>query len=116
MAVKNTIDFNERFDKIDTQFDGVKKQFDKIDAQFDGVNKQLDRIVTVVVKGFDRIDTELGRKADKKDINQLYSLMDKMAKRQEIDEDERLVMRNQLKRLDRWVHEVADKIGYKLST
>lgn len=41
--------------------------------------------------------------------------MDKMAKQQEIDDDERLVMDHQLERLDRWVHEVADKIGYKLS-
>ena len=41
--------------------------------------------------------------------------MDKIAKQQEIDDDERLVMGHQLERLDHWVHEVADKIGYKLS-
>jgi hypothetical protein len=48
------------------------------------------------------------------DMQQVYNLMDKIAKQQEIDDDERLVMCHQLERLDRWVHEVADKIGYKL--
>jgi hypothetical protein len=65
--------------------------------------------------GFDNIDKELDKKANKEDVNRLFNLMDKIAKQQEIDDDERLVMGHQLDRLDRWVHEVADKIGYKLS-
>ena len=83
-------------------------RFDKIDAT-------LDRLTTTMIKGFDRIDRDLEKKADKKDLNRLYDLMDKISKKQEIDDDERLVMGHQLDRLDRWVHEVADKIGYKLS-
>ncbi len=83
-------------------------RFDKIDAT-------LDRLTTTMIKGFDRIDRDLEKKADKKDLNRLYDLMDKISKKQEIDDDERLVMGHQLDRLDLWVHEVADKIGYKLS-
>jgi hypothetical protein len=94
MSIDTTINYDERFDKIDTQ---------------------LDRITTTLVKGFDRIDKELQKKATKEHIDQLYNLMDKIAKQQELDDDERLVMGHQLERLDRWVHEVADKIGYKLS-
>ena len=48
-------------------------------------------------------------------INNLEKLIDKVIKNQEIDEQERLVIGHRLDRLDRWVHEVADKIGYKLS-
>ncbi len=90
-------------------------RFDKVDAQLVAMNKQLDKITTIVINGFDRVDKELEKKANKKDINRLLNFMDKIAKQQEIDDDERLVMGHQLERLDRWVHEVADKIGYKLS-
>lgn len=83
-------------------------RFDKIDAT-------LDRLTTTMIKGFDHIDKELEKKADKEDLNRLYDLMDKISKQQEIDDEERLIMGHQLDRLDRWVHEVADKIGYKLS-
>ena len=89
-----TISYNERFDRIDST---------------------LDRLTTTLLEGFDNIDKELQKKASKEDVNRLFNLMDKIAKQQEIDDDERLLMGHQLERLDRWVHEVADKIGYKLS-
>ena len=85
------------------------------DERFDRIDSTLDRLTTTVLEGFDNIDKELEKKASKEDVNRLFNLMDKIAKQQEIDDDERLVMGHQLERLDRWVHEVADKIGYKLS-
>ena len=108
MAVNTRVDSGDRFDKID-------KQFEEMRGEFTSVYAQLDKLTTIVIKGFDRIDRDLEKKADKKDLNRLYDLMDKISKKQEIDDDERLVMGHQLDRLDRWVHEVADKIGYKLS-
>ena len=78
-------------------------------------NMQLDRIVTVVVKGFDRIDKTLETKPDTADIQRILGLLDEIAKRQEISGDEGLVMGHQLVRLDRWTHELAKKIGYTLT-
>lgn len=65
---------------------------------------------------FDKIDKALEDKADKEDIKRIYDYLDRVIKQQEINNDERLVMGYQLERLDKWVHEVADKIGYKLTT
>lgn len=59
MAVKTTISYDERFDRIDAT---------------------LDRLTAAMVKSFDRIDKKLEKKADKEDIDQLYNLMDKIAK------------------------------------
>ena len=42
-------------------------------------------------------------------------LLDAMAKRLDISDDERLVMGHQLDRLNRWTHELAKKIGYELT-
>ena len=64
---------------------------------------------------FDSIDKVLASKAGAKDMAAALNYLDKIAKQQEIDDEERLVMGHQLDRLDRWVHEVADKIGYKLT-
>jgi hypothetical protein len=94
----------------------IEKRFDKIDMQLVDMNKQLDKIVTVVVKGFDRIDKTLEEKASNADMQRVLGLLDELAKRVEISDDERLVMGHQLERLDRWTHELAQKIGYELST
>jgi hypothetical protein len=63
----------------------------------------------------DRIDKALENKAEKLDVERILGALDALAKRQEIDEEERLVMGHQLERLDRWVHQLADKIGVQLS-
>jgi hypothetical protein len=85
------------------------------DERLDRIDNQLDRIATAVVTGFERIDKTLDAKADKADSQRMYDLLDKIAKQQEIDDDERLVMGHQHERLDHWVHEVAKKIGYDLA-
>lgn len=100
-----TLTADKRFDKLEAQLGDMRNDF----------NGQLDKLTSIIVKGFDRIDKELEQKASKEDINRLYDLMDKIAKQQEINDDERLVMGHQLERLDRWVHEVAKKIGYELT-
>ncbi len=64
---------------------------------------------------FDRIDKALENKAEKLDVERILGALDALAKRQEIDEEERLVMGHQLERHDRWVHQLADKIGVQLS-
>lgn len=75
-------------DQFTKLFKYMSERFDKVDKQFESVT--------------DRFDS-------------LEKLIDKVIKNQEIDEQERLVMGHQLERLDKWVHEVADRIGYKLS-
>jgi DNA anti-recombination protein RmuC len=103
-----TLTTDERFDKVDEQFLDMKKQFD-------GANKQLERIATAVVGGFGRIGKTLEEKASNADMQKVLGLLDALSKRQEISDDERLVMGHQLDRLDRWTHELAKKIGYKLT-
>ena len=64
---------------------------------------------------FDHIDKELEGKSSNADMKRVLGLLDAVAKRLEISDDERLVMGHQLERLDRWTHELAKKIGYTLS-
>ncbi len=64
---------------------------------------------------FDVIDNKLGNAATKDDINLILNRLDSIEKQLEISEEERLVMGHQLDRLNRWVQELADKLGHKLT-
>lgn len=116
----NQTSIDERFNKVDVQLVEINERMDvrfgEINKRFEEMANQLDRLAAVVVKGFDRIDRALEDKASKADLQKVYDLLDKVIKQQEISDDERLVMGHQLERLDRWVHEVAEKIGYQLTT
>jgi hypothetical protein len=65
---------------------------------------------------FNHIDKTLENKADKADAERLLKAVDAFVKRQEIDEQERLVMGHQLEQLNQWVHRLATKIGIELSS
>lgn len=64
---------------------------------------------------FNSIDKSLESTAKRDDIERIIGLLDSFAKRVEISDDERIVMGHQLDRLDRWTHELAQKIGHELA-
>ena len=65
---------------------------------------------------FKSIHEQLDQTASKADIQKALGLLDALAKWQEINDDELLVRGHQLDRLDKWTHELADKIGHTLTT
>lgn len=76
---------------------------------------EFTRLFKYITERFDKIDKALEGKANNVDMQHVLGLLDELAKRVEISDDERLVMGHQLDRLDRWTHELANKIGYELS-
>ena len=77
---------------------------------------EFTRLFKYMSERFDKIDTSLEEKASKDDMQRVLGLLDALAKRGEISDDERLIMGHQLERLNRWTHELARKIGYELTT
>lgn len=77
---------------------------------------EFTKLFRYMTECFDKIDQTLERKADSATLDRALTLLDNILKQQKVDEDERLVMGHQLDKLDRWVHELADNIGYKLTT
>ena len=61
------------------------------------------------------MNQKLDEKASASDMKMVLISLDSVLKSQEINDDERLVMGHQLERLDKWVHQLADSIGYKLT-
>ena len=62
---------------------------------------------------FDKVDKALEEKASNSDMQRVLGLLDALSKRQEISDDERLVMANQLTRLHDWVEQAAQRIDLK---
>jgi hypothetical protein len=76
---------DDQFTKL---FKYMEKRFNGVDTRFDEVNDRIDGVMNTLLE---------------------------LAKRQEINDEERLGMGHQLDRLDTWVHQLADKIGVTLS-
>ncbi len=79
-------------------------------------NDEFTKLFNYMTERFDRIDKTLEQKAEKVEIKRILGAVDALAKRQEINEEERLVMGHQLDQLNQWVHQLAAKIGVELST
>jgi BMFP domain-containing protein YqiC len=106
---------DDSFSKIERRFKEIDRRFEQVNQRFEKVDDQLNKLTTAMVKGFDRIDKELEKKANKVDLNRALNMLDAMIKRQEVDNQERLVMSHHVERIERWSHELAGKIGHKLT-
>ena len=64
---------------------------------------------------FDKLDAELTKKSGAGDVHKILEVVDSLAKRQKISDDERLVMAHQLTRLHDWVEEASKRIDLKFA-
>jgi tetrahydromethanopterin S-methyltransferase subunit G len=76
---------------------------------------EFTKLFTFVSKKLDTIEHKLDTTVTKTDIETILRRLDSIEKQLEITEDERLVMGHQLDMVNRWVNEVVDKIGHKLT-
>jgi hypothetical protein len=83
----------------------IKESFSDITSLLQTFMQQVDERFNVV---------EYEHKEARKEISKVFDALDSLLKDHEITDDERLVMGHQLDRLDKWTHELADKIGHKL--
>ena len=74
---------------------------------------QFTKLFKYMTERFDKIDEKFEKQTSR--FDRLDNMIDELLKKQEINEEERLVIGHQLDRLDKWTHELANKIGYKLT-
>ena len=74
---------------------------------------EFTRLFKYMAERFDKVDKALEEKASNSDMQRVLGLLDALSKRQEISDDERLVMANQLTRLHDWVEQAAQRIDLK---
>ena len=117
-------EFKARFDKLDKRIDDFEK---RVDQKFDDFEKRVDVKINKAVTDLSEVISDFSnqvanefiktnKRIDRlqKDMDFIMNQLDAITKKQEIDDDERLVIGHHLDRVDKWVHELADKIGYEL--
>lgn len=85
----------ERFDEVDRRFDRVEVRLDEHDRKFDQINRRFDQ-------------------TDRK-IDQIYGTLDAHMKRIEEILQENAMRDRQQERMERWIFQLADKLGVKLN-
>ncbi len=73
---------------------------------------QFTKLFKYMQERFDVLEAKVDSKADGE---RTYSLLDGIAKRLDIEEDERAAMKSQLNRHDGWIQQLAAKVGLRLS-
>lgn len=88
------------------------------DDQFNQITQQFERLFTAISKHDQQLEainhtlkTEVATRAQ---VNAVYDLLDKNIGEHQRQEEERAAMASQLKRLERWVKDIAEQTGITL--
>ena len=107
---------NGKFEGIDKKFDKVDEQFDQINGKFEKVDKQLDKIATIAIKNeHDISELKSDIKYIKDSHERLMNTIDGFIGRIDRYETEQLARDHEVARIKRWVQQIADKTGVKLT-
>ena len=99
---------------IGGQFNEVWKRFDGVDQRFDGIDDKFE----IMDKRIDGLDKKFEFKFEdlKKDFRQLQNAVDAYAAKADTYFMEMAALGNKLDRHERWISQIAEKVGIKLSS
>jgi len=111
--------FNEVHEKMDKGFAGVDKKFDEVDKRFDEVDEKFDEVYKNMGKGFANVDMrfdEVHKEISelKESFNTLQIAVDGYAKKADDYFQEMVVLSHKVDRIERWVLQLAEKVGVQL--
>ena len=87
-------DYSELIKYLDGKFTGVNNRFELVDEKFEKINER-----------FDKIDAR---------IDQLVTVIDKLAKAVEDLRQEYSAIGEIINKHEKWIHQIAEKLGIKL--
>ncbi|MDO8512865.1 MAG: hypothetical protein Q7S57_06365 [bacterium] len=98
---------DKKFNKIDERFADIDKHFVSNDKHFNTLDQ---RLISVEAK----IDDLQENKADKKDVSELLDAVDAYSAKSDKYFQEMIMTSRKSDRHERWIHELAEKVGVKL--
>ncbi len=78
----------------------LDQKFGKVDQRFIEVNEKLGSLEE--------------KQADKEDINNLITAIDSYAKKADTYFQEMVMLAHKVDKLDKWIHQIAERVGIKL--
>jgi len=104
--------FSEVHEKIDKGFSMVDEKFAEVDKKFDGIDKKMGRGFADVDMKFDEVHKEI--KELKESFSILQTAVDGYAKRADDYFQEMVMLSHKVDRVERWVLQLAEKVGVQL--
>jgi len=77
-------------------------------------NDEFTKLFKYVEKRLDVIETKLDTKASKQDVDTLTSSVDGYSKKADDYMQELLSLAHKVDRMEKWIHQIAEKTGVKL--
>ena len=104
--------FSEVHEKMDKGFAGVDEKFAGVDEKFAGVYKKMDKGFANVDMKFNEVHKEI--KELKESFSILQTAVDGYAKRADDYFQEMVMLSHKVDRVERWVLQLAEKVGVQL--
>lgn len=107
---------DNRFDGVDKRFDSIDKRLDEVEDIVTTVDKQVDQLTLKMITGFDRVNKRIDNTENKFDkrFDEVLTVIDGYAAKLDTYAQEMAAMDHKLKRLEKYIEVLADKVGVDL--
>ena len=78
------------------------------------MKEDFGELIQYLDEKFTRIENQLENKADKDDVRALTNAVDAYAKKADAYFQEMVMLAHKVDKLDKWIHQIAEKVGIKL--
>jgi len=93
-------DFSELIGYLDEKFTNINERFTNVDVKFVDMEQKLIGLAE--------------KKADKEDINKLMIAIDGYAQKADTYFQEMVMLAHKVDKMEKWIHQIAEKVGIKL--
>lgn len=92
----------------------MDKDFSELVEYLDGKFNKIDGNLTNINQKILTLGEKIDLKADKSDINDLMTAVDTYAKKADDYFQEMVMLAHKVDKLEKWIHQIAEKVGIKL--
>lgn len=78
------------------------------------MKEDFSELITYLDEKFTRIESQLKTKAEKEDVDNLVTAVDAYAKKADTYFQEMVMLAHKVDRLEKWIQQIAEKVGMKL--
>ena len=105
--------FSELIKYLDEKFGGVDNRFEKIDNRFEQVDEKFEKLFEIFATK-DDLKKAIETLATKDDFNKLLTAVDAYAKKADTYFQEMVMLAHKVDRNEKWIQQLANKLGVKL--
>jgi len=78
------------------------------------MKEDFSELIEYLDERFTKIENQLETKAEKADVDRLFTAVDAYAKKADAYFQEMVMLAHKVDKLDKWIRQIAEKVGIKL--